>query len=255
MRVRLLILALAALLLAGCQTGGGEISEPVPVPKTPQELLEEQPIDDSHDAFLFDTGGRLGTLLVTAELGTERGEFETSMSLSVWNPADMSQPLQTQDWMTLEFGEHTAEDINFDGYPDLIYLYARGVQAVISHGMRWDEEQGLFVEVPEYTSISCPLSDPETQTISGWNRESAVGDGVSTIHQWVDGELVCVRRIEVFQKDWRDYYSPMVLTVKDWIDGELTEVYRAEFPFETGGYFGERMKWEHLDYHGETESN
>lgn len=38
--------------------------------KTPQQaLLEEQLVDDMHDAFLLDTKGDLGTLLITAEQG------------------------------------------------------------------------------------------------------------------------------------------------------------------------------------------
>lgn len=72
MRIKLLPLALCALLLGGCQRGGEDVSAvslpPEPAPKTAQELLEEQPIDDTHDAFLVDTGGRMGTLLVTTEL-------------------------------------------------------------------------------------------------------------------------------------------------------------------------------------------
>ena len=255
MRARLLFLALCALLLAGCQSSGGEVSsqpEPAPVPKTPQELLEEQTIDEYHDAFLVDTGGRMGTLLVTTELDIrKKGEFEVSMNLSVWNPADMSRPIQTRDWMTLDFGDNRVVDVNFDGYSDFICLYARGVQAEIFHCMRWDEEEGLFAEEPEFAKISSPGIDPETRTIYGWNRESGAGDGVTTFHQWEDGELVCIRRIEVFQKNWRDYDSPYVVTVKDRIDGELREVYRTE----TQEYFDERFKWEDLDYHGETENN
>ena len=73
MKRKLPLLALCALLLAGCQTeekapgASASPSEPAPQPKTAQELLEEQTIDDTHDAFLVDTGGRLGTLMVTAE--------------------------------------------------------------------------------------------------------------------------------------------------------------------------------------------
>lgn len=36
--------------------------------KKPEQVLLEQLVDDTHDAFLVDTGGELGTLLVTAEL-------------------------------------------------------------------------------------------------------------------------------------------------------------------------------------------
>lgn len=264
MRTKLLLLALCALFLTGCQESGGEVSsvlslppEPAPQPKTAQELLEEQPIDDTHDAFLVDTGGRMGALLVTAELVPyeEPAELLYYLHLSVWDPANPEQPVQIQeiDWETVHYGEHQVVDVNFDGYSDFTYLYARGIQAEMYHCMRWDEEQGLFVEEPEYANISSPWVKPETQTIEGWNRESGAGDGVSTIHQWVDGELVCVRRIELFAKDYRDYDSPFVLTVWDRINGELTEVFREEYPLDPGEYFEARMKWEDINYHGETE--
>ena len=255
MKARLSALMLCAVLLAGCQSGGEGVSAasslpPEPTPKTVRELLEEQPIDDTHDAFLVDTGGRMGTLLVTTGLGTERGEFEVSMSMSVWDPADMSRPLQTQNWGTLCFGVHEVLDVNFDGYQDFTYLFARGVQAEGYHCMVWDEEQGLFAEEPEYAAISSPVLDPETQTIRGWNRESAAGDGVSTIHQWVDGELVCVRRIEVYKID--GWGGPFALMVEDRVDGKLTEVFRTEFPAGSEEYFDESVKWNDLSYHGET---
>lgn len=258
MRIKLLLLVLSALLLAGCQEAGGEASSPVeppPPPKTPQELLEEQPIDDTHNAFLVDTGGRMGTLLVTAEAVPyeEPLELATYQHVAVWDPAHMDQPLQSVDWEGGFPNEHQILDVNFDGYPDFTIQFARGIQAELYHCMRWDEEQGLFVEEPEYAAISSPVLDPETRSIFGWNRESGAGDGVSTIHRWVDGELVCVRRIELFAKDFRDYDSPFVLTVRDRIDGELTEVFREEYPLDPGEYFDVRMKWEDINYHGESE--
>ena len=268
MKTRLLLLALCALLMAGCQaspedqTGSGRggdgstsQAESAPTPKTPQELLEEQPIDEYHDAFLVDTGGRMGTLLVTTELVPyeEPVELLYYLHLSVWNPADPAQPVQIQeiDWETVHYGEHQILDVNFDGYQDFTYLFARGIQVEMYHCMIWDEEQGLFVELPVYAEIPSPYVDPETETISGWCRNSGAGDGWTPIYKWIDGELVCVRKIELFPKDWHDYYSPMVVTVEDRIDGELTEVFHGEYPLDPGEYFDVRMKWEDLNYHGE----
>lgn len=270
MRTKLLLLALCALLLIGCQAketpgsaSGGEVSasqsDPAPPPKTPQELLEKQPIDDTHDAFLVDTGGRMGTLLVTTELVPyeEPVELLYYLHLSVWDPADPARPVRMQeiDWETVHYGEHQILDVNFDGYQDFTYLFSRGIQVEMYHCMIWDEERGLFVELPVYAEIPSPYVDPETETISGWCRDSGAGDGWTPIYKWIDGELVCVRMIEVFPKDWRDHDSPFVLTVQDRIDGELTEVFRTEFPFDSEEYFGERMKWEDLDYHGNAENN
>lgn len=246
---------LAVLLLCGCQEGAAS-SDPVPPPKTAQEVLEEQPVDDTHDAFLVDTGGRMGTLLVTTELVAyeEPEELLYYLHLSVWDPSAPGEPIQIQeiDWETVHYGEHQIVDVNFDGFQDFTYLFYRGIQAEGYHCMIWDEEQGLFVEEPEYAAISSPVLDPETQTIYGWNRESAASDGVSTIHKWEDGELVCVRRIEVYKID--GWGGPFALTVQDRVNGELTEVFRTEFPAGSEEYFDERAKWKHLDYHGEEDN-
>ena len=117
------LLALCALLLAGCQRGEPLSLPPqVSLPKTAQELLEEQPIDDTHDAFLVDTGGRMGTLLVTTELVPyeEPVELHYYLHLSVWDPSNPEEPIQIQeiDWETVYYGEHQVQDVNFDGYQD-----------------------------------------------------------------------------------------------------------------------------------------
>ena len=154
MRTKLLLLALSVLLLAGCQTRAvSSRPDPTPQPKTAQELLEEQPIDDTHDAFLVDTGGRMGALLVTAELGTERGEFDVAMDLFVWNPADMSQPLQAIETRTAAFHWSESVDANFDGYQDFGYMYAMGNQPTYWQFWIWNEETGQFVLEPELGEI------------------------------------------------------------------------------------------------------
>ncbi len=57
----ILLLVSLCLLLCACQTT-----------KSPQQLLDEQVIDDTHDAFLVDTGGNLGD--VACDCGTGRGK-------------------------------------------------------------------------------------------------------------------------------------------------------------------------------------
>ena len=256
MRRILPLLALCVLLLCGCQKSE-EVSSapsppPEPAPKTAQELLEEQIIDDTHDAFLVDTGGRLGTLLVRVERG-EWTEFAFQECFSVWNPADMSKPLQTMESEATVFHWSEVVDANFDGYQDFGYMYSMGNQPTYWDYWIWNEETGQFVLEPELGSISSPVFDAETEEIRGWARESAASDGVDTIHKWVDGELVCVRRIEVYKIE--GWGGPFALVVKDRVDGELTEVFRTEFPTGSDGYFDERSKWEDLDYHGETDNH
>ena len=251
----ILAAVLAGSLLAGCRQAEQPPAEG-PEPMTAQELLAEQPVDETHDAFLVDTGGRLGTLLVTAELGAQDLSNELAgfdITISVWNPQSMDAPLQTMGAEVWEmvFGHHNVIDANFDGHQDFGYQYTMGVQSEGWYYWIWDEDLGQFVEVPEFRNISSPTFDAERQVISGRNRNSAAGDGLSTFHRWLDGELVCVREIHVYSDSFE---TPFILTVRDRIGGELTEVYRTEFPPFSDGYFAERVKWENLEYHGEPET-
>lgn len=233
-----------------------------PETPAPEELLARQPIDDTHDAFLVETGGKLGTLLVTAEKGeqdenSELGGYRTT--LSVWNPQDMDAPIQTMAVLVdnVAFGRHEVVDANFDGNMDFSCLYLMGNGASSSFLWVWDEGIGQFVEVPEYREISFPRCNPETEVIDGFARSSGAGDGVTTFHRWEDGELVCIRRIELWWEPDEEIMTeeettvhPMHITVEDRIDRELTQVYSTILdPGED--YLSERAKWENLDYHGE----
>ncbi len=275
-RYALPIVALA-LLLAGCQAEKSVETASVP-PETPapteesapletlglsldplEELLAQQPIDDTHDAFLIPTGGTLGTLLVTVELGERDPELmECPLYFAVWNPEDMSRPVQEMEKTTFNvFHWHEELDANFDGLGDFSYTYAMGNQPTYGYLWVWDEDAGQFVEAPEYQEISGPRCNPETEIIDGFARNSGAGDGVTTFHRWEDGELVCIRRIETW---WEatDMVIPETegtvfiygIRVEDRIDGELTQVYYKEFP-PGEDFFDEQAKWERLDYHGE----
>lgn len=284
MKPRCILAAALALLLAGCGAGEPEAgaspslepSQPPetpgpsegpapsaePSPASPEALLAGQPIDDTHDAFLVDTGGKLGTLLVTAEKGKQDLEswflgYETT--LSVWNPRDMGEPVQTMAVLVedVAFGHHEIVDANFDGYMDFSCMYFIGNQPNYWYLWIWDEEAGQFVEVPEYQEISGPRCNPETEIIDGFARNSGAGDGVTTFHRWEDGKLVCVRRIKLWWEPEEEILTeeeitvfPMHITVEDRIGGELTLVY-SEVLAPDVDYLSERAKWENLDYHGE----
>lgn len=221
-------------------------------------LLARQPIDDTHDAFLVPTGGKLGTLLVTVEMGEQDPEsFESPMTFSVWNTYDLTKPIQEISSETFNAFHHSRiVDANFDGYMDFGYMYAMGNQPCYSHYWIWNEEQGQFVAEPEFDKISCPVFDPETGIIDGWARDSAAGDGLATFHRWEDGKLVCVRRITANAL----MEGAATLLVEDREDGELKEVFYQEYPWKeiAGEIEGmeawrqERSKWEDLSYHGET---
>ena len=257
--LQVFFLALICCALCACQTDNA-LSQTTQPQKSLQQLLEEQPIDDTHDAFLIDTGGELGTLLVAAELAMEnKDEFGTrDITFSVWNPADMEQPIQifSEEFMMGVAPEfHHVVDVNFDGFQDFGYLFFLGNQPNYCHYWLWDEEYGQFKYCASLSEISQAVFDPERQVVTGWARSSGAGDGVTTFHRWEDGELVCVRRVESFSP-WEE---PSVVCVQDRIDGELQQVYREEFPWlgeEPEGQEAWRQaqhRWCDLDYHGEVE--
>lgn len=218
--------------------------------KTPQQaLLEEQPIDDTHDAFLIDTGGELGTLLVTAELDEEAPtkDCRATVRFTVWNPDAMDKPLQTIMAATNIFLDWSIIDANFDGYADFTCTYLRGNQPYYDHLWIWSEEHRQFESVPEYDEISAPELDTETKTIYGFNRSAAGGTGLHTFHQWINGNLTCVRQIKIDSSS----ANTVRMSVQDRVAGELAEIYHEDFPIESGSWQDAQIVWHDLDYHGE----
>lgn len=247
-------LALICCMLCACQTDNA-LSQTTRQEKSPRQVLEEQPIDDTHDAFLVDTGGKLGTLLVTAALD-ERTSTEVcraTVQFTIWNPYSMDEPLQTLTAGTDIFLDRSVIDANFDGYMDFTCTYLRGNQSYYNHLWIWNEEHELFEEVPEYDKISVPTPDEETETIHGFIRSNAGGTGEHTFHQWAEGNLLCMRCIKIYAVDQGDTVR---MSVQDRVAGELVEIYHEDFPLESGGWLDAEMVWYDPDYHGEiTEEN
>ncbi|MBD5118931.1 MAG: hypothetical protein HDT37_07465 [Clostridiales bacterium] len=255
LKVTFLLLSLC-LTLSSCHTysAGDVIPEPSVQPElSPQQVLEEQTVDDTHDAFLVDTGGQLGTLLVTAELAMEsKDEFGTrDITFTVWNPAEMEQPIQTftEEFMMGVAPEfHDVVDANFDGFQDFGYLFHAGNQPNHWHYWLWDEEQAQFIYYAPLIEVSQPVFDAEYQIVKGWARSSAVS-GTHSFYRWMDEELVLVREI------YLDFTKMIV--VKDLMDGQMAEVHREEWEEkDEGDVLDVLYKWDNLDYHGEpTEEN
>lgn len=249
MNRRLPLLLLCALLLVGCKAPAVSAPPPEPTSKTAQEILEEQIIDDTHDAFLVDTGGRMGALLVTVEQYPDG--YEGYGLFEVWDPRDMAHPIQREIKPLDSVGLHQTVDADFDGWGDFGYLYAMGNQPNYWYFWLWDEEQGRFAEEPAFADISDPVFDQEKQLVHGWARSSGASTGLSTTHRWIDGRLTCVRRIEA-EIDANTGFESIFLSVEDWIDGAQVELFYQTYDFEDGSWFEEREKWEaDLDYHGE----
>lgn len=216
---------------------------------SPEQLLTEQPIDDTHDTFLIDTGGELGTLLVTAELDEEAPtkDCRATVRFTVWNPDAMDEPLQTIIAGTNIFLDWSIIDANFDGCADFTCTYLQGNQSYYDHLWIWCEAHRQFEGVPEYDEISAPELVTETETIYGFNRSSAGGTGLHTFHQWINGNLTCVRQIKIDS----GLANTVRMSVQDRVAGELAEIYHEDFPIESGGWQDAQMVWHDLDYHGE----
>ena len=221
------------------------LEQPVEAEKTPEQILAEQAIDDTHDAFLVDTHGKLGTLLVTAELAMEsKGEFGTrDITFIVWNPAEMKQPIQTfaEEFMMGVAPEfHDVVDANFDGFQDFGYLFHAGNQPNHWRYWLWDEEQAQFIYYAPLIHVSQPVFDAECQIVKGWARSSAAS-GTHSFYRWMDGELLLVREI------YLDFTKMIV--VKDLMDGQMVEVYHEEWEEkDEGDVLDVLYKWDSLDY-------
>lgn len=252
-KLQIFILTFVCRMLCACQTGNMLSEQTIQTNKSPQQVLEEQTIDDKHDAFLVDTGGKLGELLVTAELMEDDDDdsFFVDIMFSVWNTADMKQPIQTFSKnfvMGVAPEYHNVVDANFDGFCDFGYLFDRGNQPNYWHYWLWDEEEEQFKYYEPLGEISAPSFDAECHIVTGWVRSSAAS-GIYTIYRWIDKELTLMRRIEMHYPNFDT--NVQLATVEDLIDGQMVEVHRKEWNLtEVDGYQLE-MEWFDLDYHGE----
>lgn len=240
-------------ILCACQENPTEaviLEQPTQPEKTPQQLLEEYPTNDIYDAFLVDTGGEIGTVLVTVEWDAEHTteNFSALLHFKVWNPSYMDTPLQTMDANSNIFRHSYVMDFNFDGYMDFGYTYLMGNQPYYEHVWIWDETNKQFVQELEFDEISCPSFDIETKTIYGFARSSAGGTGLHTFHQWIDGKLTCMRRIDIYgiYKD-----NTVCMSIQDRINNELTEVYSKNYSVDSYGWLDDQINWYDLGYHGE----
>lgn len=231
-------------LLCGCTAPEPEPSVTAQTADTPEQAAVRWLADDAHAAF------QVGDFWVTLE-HTEEQKTE----ISVWNPADLSDPLQTmeQEMESYAFGQSQVVDANFDGYPDFGCLSFQGNQPQYWNFWLWDEEQGKFVEEPALAGISAPQFDAATQVISGYARGGWAGlVGTYSFYQWEDGELVCIRRTEstVLPSETGEG-ERVLLTVEDRVDGALTEVVRQEYDMDSRGWLPVEEAWHDLYYHGE----
>ncbi len=251
--LQVFLLVCVGSVLCSCQINDELSEQSKQQEKSPQQLLKEQTIDDSHDAFLVDTGGKLGILLITVEVVGKREDDSGRQKtiFSVWNPKKMEQPIQTfikKTMMGVALEHHNVADANFDGVQDFVYLIDRGNQPNYWHYWLWNEKQTKFIYCESLRDISDPQFKIEKKVVTGWNRDSA-SSGVHTFYRWIDGELTLLRKIEIHGPTKE---GMQIGTVSDLTDGQMIEVYRNEWVWN-GETFELDSKWYDLDYHGESE--
>ena len=194
-----------------------------------------------------------------------KSEFGTrDITFTVWNPAEMEQPIQTftEEFMMGVAPEfHDVVDANFDGFRDFGYLFHMGIHSGYWRYWLWNEEQEQFTYYAPLSEISQPVFDAERQVVTGWTSNPGAAGGMRTFHRWEDGELVCVRRIESYSP-WGEATT---ISVEDWIDGDWQQVYYEEFPWSESSWSGVEPEgegeswwqaedvWHDLNYHGEFE--
>lgn len=74
-----------------------------------------------------------------------------------------------------------------------------------------------------------------------------MGTGMATIHQWVAGKLICMRRINVA---WDGQNERIDVMVEDFINDTFLTVYHQTFPPDARERLEAVTKWQDLTYHG-----
>lgn len=233
---------LLSVLLCACAE---ETAPPAPAAREVVEWLSAE----DHRVF------QVGDFWVTMERGEAGAEAPNETAyLTVWDPEDLSTPLQTID-QTIEdyaFGNVQVVDADFDGDLDFGSMYFMGNQPTYYDFWLWDEGQGRFVEEPVLSEISSPQFDAAAQIVSGYARGGWAGAaGEDTFYRWIDGSLTLIRRVESsVEPAEAGGKETVVLTVEELVEGTMTEVFRQGYPLEEGGWWDVREKWCDLDDQG-----
>ncbi len=232
-----------SVLLCGCTAQKTEPTPTAPAADTPEQMAVRWLADENHRAF------SVGDFWVTLN----HAEEEKS-AISIWNPADLSAPLQTmeQEIEPYVFGQSEVVDANFDGYPDFGCVRFQGNQPQYWNFWLWDETQGRFVEEPALSEISAPQFDAANGIVSGYARAGWAGAaGEHTFYQWMDGQLTLIRRVETsVEPAEAGGEDTLTVTVEDRRDGALTQVFRQTYPLEDGGWWDVQEQWCDLYYQG-----
>lgn len=246
LKTGLAVVALSGLLTACAQEATHPVASSAPEQKeTSAGKVVEWLADEHHTAF------QVGDFWVTMEGGETDVSQDFAAHLAVWDPQDLSKPLQTmeQEIDPFLFGKVQVVDVNFDGYPDFGSMYAMGNQPIYYDFWLWNQEQGCFVQEPALSQVSDPQFDSAGQTVSGYARNGFAGAaGEHVFYQWIDGQLTLIRRVETSVETGAE--DTVVLTVEDREAEEMKEVFRQTYSLSDGSWQAPCEQWCDLTYQG-----
>lgn len=89
-------------------------------------------------------------------------------------------------------------DINFDGTPDLVIFLWRNVAGRVSEyyaAYTWNTKQNYFAQVDGFEEIANPELDPDTKTITSWER-TGINEFTRQTYAWQKGKLVLIKETQ-----------------------------------------------------------
>lgn len=134
------------------------------------------------------------------------------------------------DYHFAGIGDLTAEDVNFDGFPDLRFFIGgdRGGQSFYA-ALLWEPETEAYVYAPAFAEISSPRLDPAHKVI--WGGCDYSYGCFYYAWEFVDGEFIKTHSLIGDYSNWAQGTGEQC-TEYAWINGVEVEVGRQEFPGE-----------------------
>ena len=173
------------------------------------------------------------TALVGQEVAGRECESRCIYRLDVAKDGAPFQTLYFTRGERFEGGVHL-EDMNFDGYPDLVILYSLGAANAVYIFFLYDPAGGQFActgDTGIFYWLSAYTLYPDRQLILNYIHDSAL-TGTAQLFDWAEGRLRLIREVDIAYDETNR--EQLVLTVRErdgeW--GELHETERRVYPIE-----------------------
>lgn len=191
------LLAAAVLALTACACGKAADDET----KGVTIVNEKNTLEDSGDSNL--SSGNTVKLNYTYE--------DMGGTICVYENGELYQELVVPGWQVSEaLGKNytylTVEDVNFDGYGDLIYLYDLGDINAYYYAFLYHSESSTFEACEEYVELANPELSAEEKMILATDRTGAY-TYIITTYSWEGYTLVQEESMEVGVGDDSGIYT------------------------------------------------